>query len=66
MSDGKNLSAKLAYAKFYARNIFDRELHDRLLQDIISADPYVDGHTLTNIWAQKQARQLLDEADDFF
>lgn len=66
MSNGKNLSAKLAYAKFYARNIFDRELHDRLLNEVISADPYVDGHTLINIWTQKQAKQLLDEADDFF
>jgi hypothetical protein len=66
LSSGKNLSAKMAYAQFYARNIFDRDLHDRLLEEVISADPYVDGHTLINVWAQQQAQQLLEEADDFF
>lgn len=66
LSEEKNLSAKVAYARFYARNIFDRQLHDRLLKDVIAADPYVEGHTLVNVWSQEQARQLLDEADDFF
>ncbi len=66
LSQGKNLTAKVAYAKFYARNIFDRELHDRLLNDVVAASPYVDGHTLVNVWAQKQAKQLLNEADDYF
>lgn len=66
LSKGKNLTAKVAYAKFYARNIFDRELHDRLLNDVLEADPYVQGHTLVNVWAQEQAKQLLNEADDFF
>ena len=66
LSQGKSLTAKVAYARFYARNIFDRELHDRLLNDVIAASPYVDGHTLVNVWAQKQAKQLLNEADDYF
>ena len=66
LSKGKNLTAKVAYARFYARNIFDRDLHDRLLNEVLAADPYIEGHTLVNVWAQEQARQLLAEADDFF
>lgn len=66
LSSGKSLTAKVAYAKFYARNIFDRELHDRLLKDVITSDPYVEGYTLVNIWAQEQAKSLLNEAEDYF
>lgn len=66
LSGGKNLMVKVMYAKLYARMIFDRELHDRLLQEVVTANPKVDGYTLVNTYAQKQARQLLDGAEDYF
>ena len=65
-SKGRNLVVKVLFAKLYARMIFDRELHDKLLDEVISADPYVEGYTLVNTWAQKQAVQLKISAEDYF
>ena len=66
LSQGKNLMTKVIYAKLYAKMIFDRPLHDRLLTEVMETDPDIPGYTLINTYAQKQARQLLDEADDYF
>jgi hypothetical protein len=66
ISGGKNLYAKVLYAQRYARIIFDKELHDRLLKEVYDADPNVEGYTLTNIIAQKEAKLLLDTSDDYF
>jgi predicted anti-sigma-YlaC factor YlaD len=66
LSQGKNLMVKVIYAKLYARMVFNRPLHDRLLQEVIAADPRVEGYTLVNTWAQKQARELIAGGDDYF
>lgn len=66
LSDGDNLLAKVLYAQHYARLVFDRQLHDRLLQEVLDADPHRDGLTLQNVYAQKQARTLLDESGNYF
>lgn len=66
LSGGRNLLAKTLYAEKYARLVFDRELHDRLLNEVLEADPHEHGLTLQNIYAQKEARRLLDSADDYF
>jgi tetratricopeptide (TPR) repeat protein len=66
LSGGKNLMMKVLYARQYARAKFDRELHDRLLQEVLKTKPNIPGYTLINTLAQKQARELLDNADDYF
>ncbi len=66
LSDGKNLMAKVVYARRYARMVYDRPLHDRLLMEVLAADPHVPGMVLGNILAQDQARELLASADEFF
>ncbi len=66
LSGNKNLMAKVVYARQYARLVFDRELHDRLLQEVLKADPDVPGYVLSNTMAQQQARELLDSAEDYF
>lgn len=66
LSDGKNLYAKVLFAEFFARSTLDRELHDRLLDEVINADPTVERLTLQNRLAQQRARELKDSADDFF
>ena len=66
LSEGKNLYAKVLFAERFARSTLDRELHDRLLDEVISADPIVEGLTLQNRLAQQRARELKDSADDFF
>jgi hypothetical protein len=66
LSQGKNLMTKVMFARLYARMIFDRTLHDRLLTEVMQTDPVVPGYTLVNTYAQKQARKLLEDADDYF
>lgn len=66
LSNGRNLYAKVLMAKQYARLAFDRALHDRLLNEVISADPKVKDFTFQNVLAQKLATQLLNSADEYF
>ena len=65
-SGGKDLGVKVEYARGYAKLLYERELHDRLLHEVLAADPYQDGYTLSNVLAREQAKQLLAEADDYF
>ena len=66
LSDGKDLNAKVSYARFYARTLYERELHDELLNDVVSADPSDGASTLLNVLAQDEAKLLLETADDYF
>jgi len=66
LSEGRNLLAKVLFAKQYARLVFDRDLHDRLLEEVLVADPEAAGFTLSNVLAQQQARILLAESGEFF
>lgn len=66
LSVGLDLSIKVDYARYYARTLYDRELHDRLLNEVLAADPVHSGLTLFNTLAQYEARELLDSADDYF
>ncbi len=61
-----NLMVKVLFAKHYARTMFDRELHDRLLKAVIEADPNTPGLVTNNLMAQQKARELLSSADDYF
>ena len=65
-SQGKNLLAKVMFAEQYARLVFNRELHDELLTQVLEADPNQPGFTLMNIVAQEQAKELMDSADEYF
>jgi hypothetical protein len=66
LSSGANLMARTLYAEFYARLLFDRPLHDRLLAEVLAADPVAPGLTLVNVLAQQRARHLKESADEFF
>ncbi|MDX1335628.1 MAG: TRAP transporter TatT component family protein [Gammaproteobacteria bacterium] len=66
MSEGHNLMAKTVYAQYYARMMFDQELHDRLLNEVLEAEPEYPGLTLINVLAQEQAEQLLAESKEIF
>jgi len=65
-SEGKNLMAKTLYAQYYARIVFDKQLHDKLLNEVLLAPVSSPGMTLVNTLAREQAQQLLNESDDFF
>lgn len=66
LSQGKDLSISVDYARYYARTLYDRELHDQLLNEVLAADAKQNGYTLFNVIAQREARQLLDSANDYF
>lgn len=65
-TQGKDLSVKVEYARGYAKLLYERELHDRLLNEVMAANPYEDGYTLSNVLAKEEAALLLAEADDYF
>jgi hypothetical protein len=62
----KDLSIKVEYANGYARLLYERELHDRLLNEVLAAQASQPGYTLMNSLAQEQARDLLASADEYF
>jgi hypothetical protein len=66
LSGGRDLAARVELARSYARLVYDRELHDRVLNEVLKADPVAPGMTLLNVIAQRDARQLLDSADEYF
>lgn len=66
ISEGRYLMIKVMFADQYARLMFDRELHDRLLTEVVTADPTAPGLTLINTVAQRRAYELLDSADAYF
>ncbi|HDP89766.1 MAG TPA: hypothetical protein ENN42_07415 [Thioalkalivibrio sp.] len=66
LSEGRDLMAKVLFAQHYARLMFDQELHDRLLEDVLAAAPEAHRLTLTNTLAQRDARRLLAGSDDYF
>lgn len=66
LSDGHDLMAKVEYARHYARLVFNRPLHDRLLKEVLAAKPNYPGLTLSNVLAQRQAKELLASGNDYF
>ncbi len=66
ISQGHNLMAKVLYAEKYARMLFDKKLHDELLQQVIDADAGPEDQVLVNTLAKQRAAELLSETDDYF
>jgi len=69
LSAGKNLMVNVFYAQKYARLLFDRELHDRLLKEVVAtdlSDHAYDEDRLMNVLAKQKAKELLMTADDYF
>ncbi len=58
LSGGRDLGIKVEYARGYARLIYDRELHDSLLNEVMQADVQQPDLTLFN--------RLAQAADDYF
>ncbi len=66
LSQDRNLMVRVLMAKHYARNVFDQELHDRLLTTVQQANADYAGYTLINSLAKIEADQLLAESEEFF
>jgi len=66
LSHGRNLMVKVVMAERYARPLFDRELHDNLLNEVLTSPIEGPGFTLMNVLAKERAHTLLDSANDYF
>lgn len=66
LTGGNDLGILVDYARSYARLVYDRDLHDKLLQRVLAADPRAGGSVLLNTLAREQAKTLLASADDYF
>ncbi len=66
ISNGNNQMVKVLYAEKYARLLFDRELHDELLQQVIDSESGPQDQMLINTLAKQRAAELLLDADDYF
>jgi TRAP transporter T-component len=66
LSHGKNQTVRVLYAQFYARLVFDQPLHDRLLNEVLAADPVAPRLTLINTLAKGKAKALLESGKDYF
>jgi len=66
LSGGKDLSIKVEYARGYARLLYERELHDQLLNEVLATDVEQPDLTLFNLLAREQAVLLLASGDEYF
>lgn len=66
LSAGRNQMVRVLYAQFYARLVFDQALHDKLLNDVLAADPVAPRLTLINVLAKRRAQVLLASGKDYF
>ena len=67
LGEGKVLTAKVLFAKYYARRIGDRTLFKETLQEVLAAPvDTVPELTLSNVLAQEKARKLLEQTDEYF
>ena len=66
LTRGRDLSVKVEYARGYARLLYEQELHDRLLEEVLASETEAPGLTLTNTLAKRDARELLESGKDYF
>jgi hypothetical protein len=66
LSQGRDLSIKVEYARRYARLVFDQELHDRLLTEVLNAPVEAPLYTLFNVLAKQEAQTLLATSKEYF
>jgi hypothetical protein len=65
-SQNQNLMAKVLYAQYFARLVFNQELHDQLLNEVLEAPAVAKDLTLQNQIAKSRAKVLLDSGKDYF
>ena len=66
LSEGRDLSVKVEYARRFARLMYEQDLHDRLLREVLAAPTEQDGYTLFNVLAQQDAQALLASSEEYF
>jgi hypothetical protein len=63
----QSLMVQVQMARYYARQIFDRDLFVALLEEVIQTPADINQDlTLQNMAAKEHARALLEQADELF
>ncbi len=65
-SGNRNLMAKVLYAQYFARLVFNQELHDKLLNEVLLEPAVAPDLTLQNQIAKTRAAALLESGKDYF
>jgi hypothetical protein len=67
LGQGKFLMAYVYYAKYYARNMMDKELFTSILQKVLETPADTSPELiLVNTVAKKQAKELLSHVEEYF
>lgn len=66
LSGGQDLIAKVELARNYARLVFDKSLHDQLLNEVLATETTISKLTLSNTLARESARELLATSAEYF
>ena len=66
LAEGQYLLTQVMFAEQYARLVFDRALHDELLNQVLAAEVDAPDLILLNAVAKRRAQSLLDTADAYF
>jgi hypothetical protein len=67
IGEGKFLMAKVYYAEYYAKRIFDASLYTQILQEVLETRADIEPDlTLINTVAHQKARTMLKHAKEFF
>lgn len=66
LSQNGNKMAKVLFAEYYARLVFNEELHNRLLKEVIEQENSIKEFTLINQLAEIKAKKLVDSGKEYF
>lgn len=67
LGERRFLPVLVAYAEYYARQTFDRELYVRLLEEALAFDlAQAPELTLPNVLARRRAQRMLAQVEEFF
>jgi hypothetical protein len=66
LSEGKNLMVNVLFAEHYARLVFDQELHDKLLTEVVNTQTDEKDLVLINTLARQRAAILLEQSNEYF
>ena len=66
LAGGKSVMPLVLEAQYCARLTFDQDLHDSLLKQALAADASAPALTLSNVLAQRKAKELLESGKDYF
>ncbi len=66
LAEGKHLLTQVMFAEQYARLVFDRALHDDLLNEALASEVDIPELRLMNAIAKRRAQGLMETADAYF